>query len=196
VRGLPVPRPPVPWTAEPAALAARRTTWITQTSNSDGEEPVKYVELGGLEVSRIGLGAMPMSDPLYTGAGGDESESIRTLHRALEMGVNFIDTAEVYGMYTNEEVVSKGMAGRREQAVGRRPVQLRATLLLHVDRRRSTSPRATAPAATASDWTARSPARTARAASPTRTSPSRSSTRSRTPPTSAGASPSATDPRG
>ncbi|MCX4831423.1 aldo/keto reductase [Streptomyces sp. NBC_01016] len=78
---------------------------------------MKHTTLGDLEVSRIGLGAMPMSDALYTGAGKDEAESIRTLHRALEMGVNFVDTAEVYGMYTNEDVVGRGLKGRREQAV-------------------------------------------------------------------------------
>ncbi|MFC4503686.1 MULTISPECIES: aldo/keto reductase [Streptomyces] len=78
---------------------------------------MKYVNLGGLKVSRIGLGAMPMSDALYTGAGRDEAESIRTIHRALEMGVTFVDTAEVYGRYTNEEVVGKGLKGRRNQAV-------------------------------------------------------------------------------
>jgi aryl-alcohol dehydrogenase-like predicted oxidoreductase len=64
------------------------------------QHPVKHIETGSLEVARIGLGATPMSDTLYTGAGENEPESIRTLHRALEMGVNFIDTAEVYGMYT------------------------------------------------------------------------------------------------
>jgi aryl-alcohol dehydrogenase-like predicted oxidoreductase len=50
----------------------------------------------------------------YTGAGSDEAESIRTIHRALDVGITFIDTAEVYGPYTNEELVGRALAGRRE----------------------------------------------------------------------------------
>jgi aryl-alcohol dehydrogenase-like predicted oxidoreductase len=65
---------------------------------------MKYIELGDLLVSRIGLGAMGMSHG-YTGAGGDDDESIRTIHRALELGVTFIDTAEIYGPFINEELV-------------------------------------------------------------------------------------------
>ncbi|WP_424229689.1 aldo/keto reductase [Actinophytocola sp.] len=55
---------------------------------------MKHVKLGDLDVSRIGLGAMGMSFG-YTGAGTDDDESIRTIHRALELGVTFLDTAEV-----------------------------------------------------------------------------------------------------
>ena len=78
---------------------------------------MNYIKLGGaLEVSRIGLGAMGMS-AAYTGAGLDEAESIRTIHRALELGVTFIDTAEVYGPYTNEELVGRAIKGRRHQVV-------------------------------------------------------------------------------
>ena len=77
---------------------------------------MKYIRLGTLEVSRIGLGAMGMS-AAYTGAGTDEAESIRTIHRALEFGVNFIDTAEVYGPHTNEELVGRAIKGRREHVV-------------------------------------------------------------------------------
>ncbi len=54
---------------------------------------MKHVSLGGLDVSRLGLGTMGCPD-LYTGAGADGAESIRTIHRALELGVTFIDTAE------------------------------------------------------------------------------------------------------
>jgi aryl-alcohol dehydrogenase-like predicted oxidoreductase len=53
----------------------------------------------------------------YTGAGSDDAESIRTIHRALELGVSFIDTAEIYGPYTNEELVGKAVKGRRDQVV-------------------------------------------------------------------------------
>jgi aryl-alcohol dehydrogenase-like predicted oxidoreductase len=75
---------------------------------------MNYIKLGGeLEVSRIGLGAMGMS-AAYTGAGSNDEESIRTIHRALELGVNFIDTAEVYGPHTNEELVGKAIKGYRD----------------------------------------------------------------------------------
>jgi aryl-alcohol dehydrogenase-like predicted oxidoreductase len=53
----------------------------------------------------------------YTGAGTDDAESVRTIHRALELGVTLIDTAEVYGPYTNEELVGRAISGRREQVV-------------------------------------------------------------------------------
>ena len=76
---------------------------------------MNYIKLGGaLEVSRIGLGAMGMS-AAYTGAGQDEAESIRTIQRALELGVTFIDTAEVYGPFTNEELVGRAIKGRRHE---------------------------------------------------------------------------------
>ena len=65
---------------------------------------MKTAKLGDLEVSRIGLGAMGMSHG-YTGAGSDDDESIRTIHRALDLGVTLIDTAEVYGPYVDEELV-------------------------------------------------------------------------------------------
>jgi len=77
---------------------------------------VKHVKLRDLDVSRIGLGAMGMSFG-YTGAGSDDAESIRTIHRALELGVTFIDTAEIYGPYANEELVGRALNGRREQVV-------------------------------------------------------------------------------
>jgi aryl-alcohol dehydrogenase-like predicted oxidoreductase len=77
---------------------------------------MKHVKLRDLEVSRIGLGAMGMSFG-YTGAGSDDAESIRTIHRALELGVTFIDTAEIYGPYTNEELVGKALKGRRDDVV-------------------------------------------------------------------------------
>jgi aryl-alcohol dehydrogenase-like predicted oxidoreductase len=77
---------------------------------------MRHVSLGKLEVSRIGLGTMGMS-AYYTGAGSDDAESIRTIHRALDLGINFIDTAEVYGPYKNEELVGRALAGRRNQVV-------------------------------------------------------------------------------
>ncbi|MDX2702084.1 aldo/keto reductase [Streptomyces sp. PA03-6a] len=77
---------------------------------------MRYIKLRDLEVSRIGLGAMGMSHG-YTGSGIDEAESVRTLHRALELGVTLIDTAEIYGPYTNEDLLGRALKGRREQVV-------------------------------------------------------------------------------
>src|ERR1700716_2373455 len=77
---------------------------------------MRHVSLGKLEVSRIGLGAMGMS-AYYTGAGSDDAESIRTIRRALDLGINLIDTAEVYGPYMNEELVGRALAGRRHAVV-------------------------------------------------------------------------------
>ena len=69
-----------------------------------------------LDVSRLGLGAMGMS-AFYSGAGSDDAESIRTLHRAVDLGVVFIDTAEIYGPFTNEELVGRALADRRDEVV-------------------------------------------------------------------------------
>ena len=77
---------------------------------------MKQAQLGRLDVSRIGLGAMGMSFG-YTGAGSDDAESIRTIHRALDLGVTLLDTAEVYGPYVNEELVGKAIKGRRDEVV-------------------------------------------------------------------------------
>src|ERR1700704_3469707 len=75
---------------------------------------MRHVSLGKLEVTRLGLGTMGMS-AYYTGAGTDDSESVRTIQRALDLGIDFIDTAEVYGPYTNEQLVGKALVGRRDQ---------------------------------------------------------------------------------
>src|SRR5260370_19039698 len=74
------------------------------------------VSVRGLEVSRLGLGAMGMS-AFYGGANADDEESVRTIHRALDLGITFIDTAEAYGPYRNEELVGRAIAGRRDQVV-------------------------------------------------------------------------------
>jgi aryl-alcohol dehydrogenase-like predicted oxidoreductase len=77
---------------------------------------MRHVSLGKLDVSRIGLGTMGMS-AYYSGAGSDDAESVRTIHRALDLGINFIDTAEVYGPYINEELVGRALKGRRDRVV-------------------------------------------------------------------------------
>ena len=68
----------------------------------------------GLTVSRMGLGCMGMSEFYGT---GDEKESIRAIHRALEMGMNFLDTADIYGVGRNEDLVGKAIRDRRDTAV-------------------------------------------------------------------------------
>ncbi len=77
---------------------------------------MKHINLGTLDVGRIGLGGMGMS-AAYTGAGTDDAESIRTIHRALDLGVTLIDTAEIYGPFTNEELVGRAIKDRRDDVV-------------------------------------------------------------------------------
>ncbi|WP_055399311.1 MULTISPECIES: aldo/keto reductase [unclassified Mycobacterium] len=77
---------------------------------------MKQARLANLEVGRLGLGAMGMS-VAYAGAGTDDAESIRTVHRAIDLGVTLIDTAEVYGPYVNEELVARALQGRRDRVV-------------------------------------------------------------------------------
>jgi aryl-alcohol dehydrogenase-like predicted oxidoreductase len=80
------------------------------------EERVNERDLGdqGLRVSELGLGCMGMSEFYGT---TDEDESIATIRRAIELGVTFIDTADMYGPFTNEKLVGKAIAGRRDEVV-------------------------------------------------------------------------------
>jgi aryl-alcohol dehydrogenase-like predicted oxidoreductase len=77
---------------------------------------MKHIKLGDLDVARIGLGAMGMSTA-YSGAGSDDEESIRTIHRAIDLGLTLIDTAEIYGPYVNEELVGRAVKDRRDEVV-------------------------------------------------------------------------------
>jgi aryl-alcohol dehydrogenase-like predicted oxidoreductase len=77
---------------------------------------VQYTELGDLSVSRIGLGTMGMS-AYYTGASADDAASTATINRALDLGVTFFDTAEMYGPYINEELLGRALGSRRDEAV-------------------------------------------------------------------------------
>jgi aryl-alcohol dehydrogenase-like predicted oxidoreductase len=79
---------------------------------------MKKIALGstGLEVSRLGLGCMGMS-AFYTGAGTDETGAIATIHRAIELSVTLLDTAEMYGPYENEKLLGRALAGHRDEVV-------------------------------------------------------------------------------
>jgi aryl-alcohol dehydrogenase-like predicted oxidoreductase len=68
----------------------------------------------GLTVSELGLGCMGMT---YAYGAADETEAIATIHRAIDLGITFLDTAEIYGPFTNEELVGRAIAGRRDQVV-------------------------------------------------------------------------------
>lgn len=71
---------------------------------------------GGLDVGRLGLGLMGMS-AFYTGNSTDDDESVRVIHRALDVGVTLLDTADMYGPHTNEQLLGRALKGRRDQAV-------------------------------------------------------------------------------
>src|SRR5438876_11056015 len=75
---------------------------------------MKHRKLADLDVSALGLGCMGMS--AFYGS-TDEDEAIATIRRALELGINFLDTAQLYGPLTNEELVGRAIKGRRDEYV-------------------------------------------------------------------------------
>lgn len=103
----------------------------------------RHIGTTGIEVSTISLGCWPMGGDYWGGA--DDEESIRTVHRALELGVNFLDTAPAYGNGRSEEVVGRALEGRREEAVistkasglGRSEDDLRSQLAKSLERLRT-----------------------------------------------------------
>src|ERR1700682_457603 len=75
---------------------------------------MKPRKLASLAVSAMGLGCMGMSE--FYGS-GDDAQSISTLHRAFDLGINFLDTADMYGPFKNEELVGRALRGRRDSVV-------------------------------------------------------------------------------
>src|SRR4051795_5277004 len=121
------PRPGHRWLGDPASSPLNRDSHLPRirallqamssplATSTAKDGTVKTAHLGTLEVSRIGLGAMTMAGT-YTSEGAlDHAESIRTIHRAFELGVTHIDTAEIYGPFLSEELVGEAIKGRRDQ---------------------------------------------------------------------------------
>src|SRR5919107_2973835 len=92
-----------------------RMTDQPSSARSDGTVPARTLgSQSALQVSAMGLGCMGMSEFYGT---ADESEATATIRRALDLGVTFLDTADMYGPFTNEKLVGAAIAGRRDEVV-------------------------------------------------------------------------------
>src|SRR4029077_5302150 len=100
----------------PQGLSASRDPRFAGCQPRTRRTLMKHISLGGLDVSRIGLGTMAMSG-YYLDPTSSKAESIRTIQRALELSVTHIDPAEIYGPFANEELVGRALNGRRDEVV-------------------------------------------------------------------------------
>src|SRR3954468_19191109 len=105
------------WSGSSAAKATPVSMRAIVTGAADRVGPSTMLEqrnLGALTVSALGLGCMGMSQSYGP---GDDDESIRVIHRAFDLGVTFLDTADIYGQGANESLVGRAIAGRRDDFV-------------------------------------------------------------------------------
>src|SRR6266849_8714490 len=105
-------------TATTRAFESKAPVPASVSSRIEGAGDMKMRALGrqGLKVSELGLGCMGLSD-FYSSSGVTEAQGISLIHRALALGVTFLDTSDVYGPHTNEVTVGKALRGRRDSVV-------------------------------------------------------------------------------
>jgi aryl-alcohol dehydrogenase-like predicted oxidoreductase len=101
----------------PGVASRRLADSSSPASDSGYRRNMRYIEVGGVKVSAVGLGAWQFGSREW-GYGADyaEHEAVDIVHRALDLGINFIDTAEIYGFGKSEKIVGRAIAGRRSEA--------------------------------------------------------------------------------